>query len=43
VLGAGAAAGAAAAADPVGQGLAELHWAPSATWADLQDLLLDGE
>ena len=25
------------------QGLAELHWAPSATWADLQDLLLDGE
>ena len=30
-------------ARPVGQGLAELHWAPSATWADLQDLLLDGE
>ena len=28
---------------PAGQGLAELHWAPSATWADLQDLLLDGE
>ena len=28
---------------PVGQGLAELHWAPTATWADLQDLLLDGE
>jgi thioredoxin len=28
-------------AGPVGQGLAELHWAPSATWADLQDLLLD--
>jgi len=25
------------------QGLAELHWAPSATWADLQDLLLDRE
>ena len=30
-------------ARPVSQGLAELHWAPSATWADLQDLLLDGE
>jgi hypothetical protein len=30
-------------ARPVGQGLAELHWAPSAAWADLQDLLLDGE
>ncbi|HEY1001218.1 MAG TPA: CHAT domain-containing protein [Streptosporangiaceae bacterium] len=30
-------------ARPVGQGLAELCWAPSATWADLQDLLLDGE
>ena len=30
-------------ARPVGQGLAELHWAPTATWADLQDLLLDGE
>ena len=30
-------------ARPVGQGLAELYWAPSATWADLQDLLLDGE
>ena len=30
-------------ARPVEQGLAELHWAPSATWADLQDLLLDGE
>src|SRR4029077_13805203 len=29
-------------ARPVGQGLAELHWAPSATWADLQDVLLDG-
>ena len=27
----------------VGQGLAELHWAPSAIWADLQDLLLDRE
>jgi hypothetical protein len=30
-------------ARPVSQGLAKLHWAPSATWADLQDLLLDGE
>ena len=30
-------------ARPVGRGLAELHWAPSATWADLQDLLLDRE
>jgi WD40 repeat protein len=30
-------------ARPVGQGLAELRWAPSAAWADLQDLLLDGE
>ena len=30
-------------ARPAGQGLAEVHWAPSATWADLQDLLLDGE
>jgi WD40 repeat protein len=30
-------------ARPAGQELAELHWAPSATWADLQDLLLDGE
>ena len=30
-------------ARPVSQGLAEVHWAPSATWADLQDLLLDGE
>ena len=30
-------------ARPAGQGLAELHWAPSATWADLQDLLLDGQ
>jgi hypothetical protein len=28
---------------PAAQGLAELHWAPSATWADLQDLLLDEE
>ncbi len=30
-------------ARPASQGLTELHWAPSATWADLQDLLLDGE
>jgi len=30
-------------ARPARQGLAELHWAPSATWADLQDLLLEGE
>ena len=30
-------------ARPASQGLAELHWAPTATWADLQDLLLDGE
>ncbi len=30
-------------ARPVSQGLAEVCWAPSATWADLQDLLLDGE
>ena len=28
---------------PVGQGLAELCWAPAATWTELQDLLLDGE
>ena len=28
---------------PARQGLAELCWAPSATWADLQDLLLGGE
>ena len=30
-------------ARPASQGLAEVHWAPTATWADLQDLLLDGE
>ncbi len=30
-------------ARPAAQGLTELHWAPSAAWADLQDLLLDGE
>jgi hypothetical protein len=28
---------------PSGQALAEVHWAPTAAWADLQDLLLDGE
>jgi hypothetical protein len=28
---------------PAGQGLIELSWAPSATWADIQDLLLDGD
>ena len=28
---------------PARQGLAELHWAPTATWADLHDELLDGE
>jgi CHAT domain/WD domain, G-beta repeat len=28
---------------PAGRGLAELCWAPGAIWADLQDLLLDGE
>ena len=28
---------------PARQGLAKLHWAPTATWADLQDLLLGGE
>ena len=28
---------------PASKGLAEVHWAPSATWADLQDLLLDRE
>ena len=30
-------------ARPSSLGLAELHWAPAATWVDLQDLLLDGE
>ena len=30
-------------ARPASKGLAEVHWAPSATWADLQDLLLEGE
>lgn len=27
---------------PASQGLAELHWAPSARWADLHELLLEG-
>jgi hypothetical protein len=30
-------------ARPAAAGLAEVHWAPSATWANLQDLLLDEE
>jgi len=30
-------------AQPTSKGLAELHWAASATWADLQELLLEGE
>jgi hypothetical protein len=30
-------------ARPADQGLAKLHWAPTATWTDLQDLLLEGE
>ena len=30
-------------ARPVREGLAEVHWAPTATWADLQDLLLEGQ
>ncbi len=34
---------AAALARPVSQGLAEVHWAPSATWADLHGTLLDGQ
>ena len=29
--------------NPVAAGLIELHWAPGATWSDLQDLLLDDE
>jgi len=33
---------AASLARPAGQGLVELHWAPAATWADLQDMLLAG-
>ena len=32
-----------AVARPSGLGLVALHWAPSATWTDLQDLLLDEE
>ena len=27
---------------PVGRGLVELHWAPEASWAELQAILLDG-
>ena len=27
----------------VSQGLAQVHWAPSATWPELQDMLLEGE
>jgi WD40 repeat protein len=30
-------------AGPASRGLAEVHWAPDATWAGLQDLLMDGE
>jgi WD40 repeat protein len=30
-------------AGPVSQGMAEVHWTPDATWAGLQDLLMDGE
>jgi hypothetical protein len=30
-------------ARPASKGLAEVHWAPGATWTDLQDVLLDGE
>jgi len=30
-------------ARPTSKGMAEVHWAPTATWADLQDLLLDEE
>jgi roadblock/LC7 domain-containing protein len=30
-------------ARPASKGLADVHWAPSATWADLQDLLLESE
>jgi len=30
-------------ARPASQGLAKVHWAPDATWAGLQDLLLDRE
>jgi hypothetical protein len=30
-------------ARPASKGLAEVHWAPSATWAELQDLLLEDE
>ena len=34
---------ASALARPARQGLAEVHWTPTATWADLQDVLLEGE
>ncbi len=30
-------------AGPASKGLAEVHWAPDATWAGLQDVLMDGE
>jgi WD40 repeat protein len=30
-------------AGPASRGIAEVHWAPDATWAGLQDLLMDGE
>jgi WD40 repeat protein len=30
-------------AEPIRQGLVELHWARTASWADLQNQLLDGE
>jgi WD40 repeat protein len=30
-------------AGPASRGLAEVHWAPDATWAGLQELLMDGE
>jgi hypothetical protein len=30
-------------ARPASQGLVEVHWAPDATWAGLQDVLMDGE
>ena len=29
-------------ARPISQGLIELHWAPAATWADLQSMLFEG-
>ena len=30
-------------AGPASQGLAEVHWAPDATWAGLHEMLMDGE